>query len=77
MAAGARAPAITMPRIVCYFFGLTVFLVFLAAAGAGSPISSCMANSVNWSEIRISDFETVDSCFVNRLISIDPPRIWV
>jgi hypothetical protein len=38
-----------------------------------------MANSVNCSEMRISDFETVESCCVNRLINIDPPcnRVWV
>jgi hypothetical protein len=36
-----------------------------------------MANSVNCSEMRISDFETVESCCVNRLMSIDPPCIMV
>lgn len=77
MAVGADTPAITMPMVVRYFFSSTLFLGFLAAAAEGSPLSNCMANSVNCSEMRVSDFETVESCCVNRLMSIDPPCIRV
>lgn len=75
MAVGADTPAITMHMVVHYFFSSAVFLAFLATAAGGSPLSNCKANSVNCSEMRISDFETVESCCVNRLMSIDPPCI--
>lgn len=77
MAVGADAPAITLHILSHYFFSFTVFLGFLAAAAVGSPLSNCMASSVNCSEMRISDFETAESCCVNRLMSIDPPYVWV
>lgn len=75
MAVGTDTPAITTHTVVHYFFCGTVFLDFLGIAADGSPLSNCMANSVNCSEMRISDFETVESCCVNRLMSIDPPCI--
>lgn len=79
MAVGVNTPAITIHVVVDYFVGFEAFLGFLAAAAGGSPFSNCMANSVNCSEMRISDFETVESCCVNRLMNIDPPcnRVWV
>jgi hypothetical protein len=62
MAVGADTTAITMHLVVRYFFSSTVFFGFLAAAAEGSPLSNCVANSVNRLEMHISDFETVESC---------------
>lgn len=73
MAVGADATATMTHIVVHYFFSSAVFWGLLAVVAEGSPLSNCKANSVNFSEMRISDFETVESCCVNRLMGIDPP----
>jgi hypothetical protein len=75
MAVGADTTAIAMHISVHYFFSSEVFWGFLAVAVEDSAFSNCMAKSVNCSEMRTSDFETVESCCVNRLMGIVPPCI--